>query len=312
VIQTISSPRVVCRPALPRDGADVKEFCKHIWGGQDYVQYAWDEWIADPDGILAFAEYAGHAIGLAKVTLLAPEQWWLEGFRVDPRFQGLKIGSHIHRYIDAWWLKHGSGVVRLMTSSQRVQVQHLCEKLYFEKIGEVIGVIASPLDDPVVSFQLLKKSAIPTALQLIRLNPTLTLCNNLLDRGWRFITPDYPTLQELVEKKRVWTWRGQEGLLLDWTDEGEQSGYERQLAIGLPACHINALPEFLMDVRRLAAKLGYEKVFWSTPVRDELDSIFGKTGFEHDWDHPAFIYEKRRPTEWISGIDKAAQRGSHP
>jgi GNAT superfamily N-acetyltransferase len=128
VTQNFSSPVVVCRPALPRDTADVLEFIKFIWNGHDYVKYTWADWLADPQGILAVAEYGGHAVGLAKVTLLAPGQWWLEGFRVDPNFQGLKIGSHIHKYIDAWWLEHGDGTVRLMTNAQRVQVQHLSEK----------------------------------------------------------------------------------------------------------------------------------------------------------------------------------------
>ena len=41
-------PVVVCRPALPRDTADVLEFSKFIWNGHDYVKYVWDEWLNDP------------------------------------------------------------------------------------------------------------------------------------------------------------------------------------------------------------------------------------------------------------------------
>ena len=64
--QTFSSPVVVCRPALPRDTADVLEFIKFIWNGHDYVKYVWDEWFNDPDGILVAAEYEGHCVGIAK------------------------------------------------------------------------------------------------------------------------------------------------------------------------------------------------------------------------------------------------------
>ena len=136
---SLSAPHVVCRPALPLDAPDVLEFTKFIWDGHDYIQYVWKDWFADPQGLLAVAQYGPHAVGMAKVTLLSPGQWWLEGLRVDPKFQGLKIGSHLHEYMDAWWLKHCDGTLRLMTSSQRVQVHHLCERTGFAKIAEVTG-----------------------------------------------------------------------------------------------------------------------------------------------------------------------------
>ncbi len=132
-----TEPRLVCRPALPRDRADVFEFTKFIWEGHDYIRFVWDDWLADPHGLLAVAEYGGSTVGMAKVTLVSKGQWWLEGFRVDPRVQGLKVGSHIHEYVNDWWLEHGDGAVRLMTSSERVQVHHLSERTGFVRIGEV-------------------------------------------------------------------------------------------------------------------------------------------------------------------------------
>jgi len=291
--QPFSSPVVVCRPALPRDTADVKEFSKFTWEGHDYVQYVWDHWLADPEGILAVAEYAGHAVGLAKVTLLAPGQWWLEGFRVDTKFQGLKIGSHIHGYIDEWWLEHGEGIARLMTSSQRVQVHHLCEKFGYAKTGEVAGFIASPLDEPTDVFRLLQENEIPEAVQFAETSPSLWLSNGLIDLGWRFVTPNPDTLQELVKEKLAWWWRGREGLLLAWEDKGETPEDERLLAIGLPACQMDVLPELLLDVRRLSTQTGYAKAFWIAPLRDELTAILKKAGYEREWENAGYIYEKQ-------------------
>ena len=111
---TFSFPVVVCRPALPCDKADVLEFTKFTWDfGRDYIKYVWDDWLADPNGILVSAEYNGHCVGIAKASLSAPGQWWLEGLRIDPNFQGLGIASHIHRYVDDWWLEHGNGTVNI-------------------------------------------------------------------------------------------------------------------------------------------------------------------------------------------------------
>ena len=79
VTSTFSSPVVVCRPALASDRADVFEFTKFIWEGRDYIRYVWDEWFHDPEGLLAVAEYGGQCVGLAKISLSAPGQWWFQG-----------------------------------------------------------------------------------------------------------------------------------------------------------------------------------------------------------------------------------------
>ena len=71
------------------------------------------------------------------MTLLRPVNGGCRASASTHNIKDQKIGSHIHSYIDEWWLEHGNGVVRLMTSSQRVQVHHLCEKLGYTKILEV-------------------------------------------------------------------------------------------------------------------------------------------------------------------------------
>src|SRR5512143_3375071 len=132
---TFSSPQVVCRPALARDQADINEFCKGIWEGHDYVPEVWSHWFKDPNGILVTAEYSGHAIGCSKLSLIAEGQWWLEGFRVDPNHQGLKVGSRLHTYLTDWWLEHGDGTVRLLT--QNIAVHHLCARGGYVKTHEL-------------------------------------------------------------------------------------------------------------------------------------------------------------------------------
>src|SRR5512140_1085345 len=139
------SPVPVCRPALPSDRADVLEFTKFIWDGHDYIHYVWDEWLADPNGLLAVIQYGGHAVALGKASLISEGQWWLEGLRVDPKYQGLKLSSRMFEYLDDWWKEHRGGAIRLMTSSERVQVHHLCARLGYQKIGEVRSYVAAPV-----------------------------------------------------------------------------------------------------------------------------------------------------------------------
>jgi GNAT superfamily N-acetyltransferase len=289
---TFSSPVVVCRPALPSDKADVIEFTKFIWDGHDYIQYVWDEWLADPQGILAAAEYGGQCVGLAKVSLSAPGQWWLQGLRVDPKFQDMKIGSQLHRYVDEWWLEHGDGVVRLMTSSKRTKVHHLSEKFGYSKVLEVKEFETDSLDEPCTGFVSLKKDELSMALNVARDSPVLTLGHGLFDRGWDALQPTEDILTSIQQQGLAFWWRGGEGVLLAWDDENEAG---KVLGLGLPACSLESLPELLRDTRRLAAQQGRVGVFWIAPLEAEILSAAEMAGYRHHVEHSGYLYEKRHP-----------------
>ena len=289
---TYSSPVTVCRPALPRDTAEVKQFCKFIWDGHDYVPYVWPEWLADPRGQLVVAEYAGHTVGLAKVTWLAPGQWWLEGFRVDPQFQGLKIGSHINQYLNDWWLEQGDGVVRLMTSSERVQVHHLSEKLGYSRIGAVEKHSAPALAQPTDAFQPVPKSELQQALAFAQRSPSLALSHGLMDLGWQFLRPDASVLAGFAAESHLWWWRGKQGVLAAQDDDEDG---DKTLYLCLLACQTEALSDLLQDARRLAAQLAYQSACWVAPQGQMVLEALKQAGYELEWDHPGVLYERLHP-----------------
>jgi hypothetical protein len=49
-VTQLSSTQVLCRQAVE---VDVIEFCKGIWDGEDYVPSVWEDWLQDPNGLLA-------------------------------------------------------------------------------------------------------------------------------------------------------------------------------------------------------------------------------------------------------------------
>ena len=287
-----SSPVIVCRPALPCDTVDVLEFTKFIWDHGDYIQYVWEDWMADPQGILVAAEYGGHCVGIAKVSLSAPGQWWLQGLRVDPNYQDLKIGSHIHAYIDEWWLEHGDGVVRLMTSSLRVKVHHLCEKLGYTKILEVKELEVKSLDEACTSFQPVQKDEIPYALKIAQDSPVMAMNRDLLDLGWDAFRPTEDVLAAVQQQGMAFWWRNSAGLLLEWDGDSEEG---KMLGLGLPACPLDLLPEMLLDIRRLAAQQGRVGVFWIAPLTAEVLSAAEEAGYLHHREHSGYLYEKWHP-----------------
>ncbi len=289
-MDTLSGPHVVCRPALPSDTEDVLDFTKSIWEGHDYIQYVWRDWLADPQGLLAAAIYGPHAVGIAKVTLLSPGQWWLEGFRVDPNHQGLKIGSHLHEYLDRWWLEHGDGTIRLMTSSSRVQVHHLAARTGYEKVGEVWAYRAPAASQAEHAFTAVTTDEIPAAASFA--SQEIRWSHKLMDLGWRFAAPDQAALALLAEEGRLYWWREREGLAGFWEDEEADV---RGLGISFAACGAASLSLLLADVTRLAKQGEYASALWLAPNDGQIQAAMEATGYKSEWDHAAFLYEKHHP-----------------
>jgi GNAT superfamily N-acetyltransferase len=301
----INVKTVVCRPALPKDTPDVMELTSKIWEGEDYVPMVWADWLADPQGLLAVAEYGGRVVGLGKLTLLAQGQWWLEGLRVHPEFEGRKIASHLHEYLVNVWLRTGDGTLGLGTASFRVPVQHLCERTGFEKIGEYTTYLApvlrqGPSDTRLSSFIKLTLEDVPRAFEWVESSSSLGLSFGLMDLGWQWARPLPNHLAGAVKEGMAWWWRPEmagdqaspaAGLLVAGED---QEGEQTRPYLHLVACPPEAMASCLKDFRRFAAELGYEQVAWMAPLHPDLQPALLAAGFERDWDASIYIYEKQR------------------
>ena len=294
--QSPFSPVIVCRPALPLDTPQVLELSSHIWEGHDYLPYVWQDWLADPDGLLCVAEYGSRIAGVAKLTRLSASQWWLEGLRVHPDFEGRGVASHINDYLLDYWLKHGAGYVRLTTSSERVKVHRMGVHRGFVKAGEYSIYGAPVIDEPVDSFTPILPEEVPQALELIRQSPVLPLLNGLMDFGWRWAEPNAEGLEKSVRAGAAWWWRGRQGLLTYWDDEDENKKYP---VLHLIACPVEAMPELLLDFRRLAVRRGYDHVEWTVPLNATLLAVLEKAGFKLRWDEVLFLFEKKYPEKGI-------------
>jgi len=290
--QTISSPQVVCRPAIARDYADIAEFCKGIWEGGDYVPEVWHHWFNDPYGFLVTAEYAGHAIGCAKLSLIDDGQWWLEGFRVDPNKQGLKVGSKIHNYLTDWWVEHHDGAVRLMT--QNPAVIHLCEKTSYTKTQDLRGYRGSPIDEPIDNFSPATDAHEAAAFAVN--SETLQLTNGLIDFGWRIGTPSEHVFEIYSGYKAdfvhtFYWWKDKQGLFSAWEDEEEG---KRQLFLGVLACAIDDVSAMMMDIRRFAARKKFDRVFLLAFLNPQFVEKIEQAGFSTNWENYLRLYERKK------------------
>jgi GNAT superfamily N-acetyltransferase len=297
--QPLSISQIICRPAVESDHPDIVEFCKNIWDGHDYVPQAWHRWFNDANGFLATAEYDGHAIGCSHLALLAERQWWLEGFRVDPQHQGLKVGSRLHDYVTDWWDENCNGTLRLMTNSKNVPVHHLCERTGYVKTFEVIGYEALPLDEPVENIAPI--ADIREALTFALASESLQLTGNRVDLGWRICTLTEQVIKEFSDEKLDYFhtfswWKERQGLFSVWEDADDHT---RTLVIGVLACALEDMPSMLMDIRRLAVQKKCDELFQIVFDIPQIVSQTEAAGFTKHWDHNAFIFEKRHPVRVV-------------
>lgn len=298
---SFSEARVVCRPSLPADTGDVLAFTKHIWEGRDYIHLVWDEWLTDPNGLLVSAQFGRGVVGIAKVTPVFPGQWWLHGLRVDPAYQGLRIGSQLHDYINAWWLEHGDGAIRLLTSTKRVQVHHLCERTGYQRVGEIItyrrmlngqGEGSQSEGSASGNFVAVSPGELREALAYSQRH--LQLVGGLMDTGWRFVLPDAASLADRLREGRLHWWRGRQGLAATWEGDDDDGAV---LGIGfVAAAQTEALSDILRECPALAEGIQAYALFWLAPMDQSVQMALESAGFATDEDS-GVLFERRHPTK---------------
>jgi GNAT superfamily N-acetyltransferase len=281
---------VVCRPALAKDTEEVMELSSHIWDGGDYIPQVWEEWLADPNGLLGVAESRGRVVGVFKLTKFQEQEWYLEGLRVHPDFQGKGIAAHIHEYVVATWRRMGSGIIRLTTGSYNVKVHHLCEQTGFRRIAEFIPYRASSLQEETHNFTELRIVEALKAMEFVLGSQTHALSSGLINLGWVYAEPQIKHIQDAVQYKHAWWWKDGLGFISIWEDDEDG---DHQPGIELLACQMCDLSELLADYRRLMYKIGYKTAGWTVPNQPEVLSLVEKSDFQRSWDVSLYIYELR-------------------
>jgi GNAT superfamily N-acetyltransferase len=274
------------------DTQQVLELTHLIWEGMDYVPYVWEEWLSDYQGMLAVAEFGGKVIGLGKLSLLAPGQWWLEGLRVHPDFQGRGVGTHLHDYHFKHWLRAGDGVLRLTTGSNRLAVHRMSEHTGFVKVGEFTPFRAATLDEPGEAFNLVAEKDIPRAVAFARSSESLQMTTHFMDLGWRWVTVNPHNLGEAIARERAWWWRRGEGLLAVWDDDWEE---ETSAVLMFIACELAKIVEMLVDFRQLAGTMKHKHAAWFAPPIDNLIPLLEEAGYKRDGEHSLYVFERHHP-----------------
>ncbi len=141
------------RPARAADRAAVMAFCARTWGDDgDYIPAVWDEWlmamqvgqgallvaaavVTGQSAALGTAEPAGRPVGLLHVRMVADDEAWIEGVRVDPTERRQGIGrSLVARGLVAA-REQGAAVARFFTGAENVASQQLFGGFGFTRVA---------------------------------------------------------------------------------------------------------------------------------------------------------------------------------
>jgi GNAT superfamily N-acetyltransferase len=282
--------KAVCRPALMRDMKQVVKFTRTIWNGNDYLPEVWDDWIKDYDGKLISAELGGQAVGVIKLSRLAPDQWWMEGLRVDPLHWKLGIGYRLFNYILEEWHDHLQGPIRFITNSENYSIHHFACKAGFLKVGDYTHFESGVLKKTSQVFVPVIESEIGAAMDFYDSFADKTLTGSYLDAGWAYCTIDERLVQQSIKLKQAWWWREHKGLLMifEVIDNEEKKPFIQGIA-----CRSDDLIDLLLDYRGLCGDLGYQKAYWSASMNPELCKILYGAGFQRGWDKSVFLFEKQ-------------------
>jgi hypothetical protein len=127
----------------------VLAFASATWDGWDYIPEAWDAWLAATDGLLLVAETtapdvdaegrpvaAGRIVALARVTLLAAGEAWIEGIRVDRAVRGRDVATNLQVAELAWAVAHEAEVVRYATGAENEGSHRLGARHGFRRLPD--------------------------------------------------------------------------------------------------------------------------------------------------------------------------------
>jgi predicted PurR-regulated permease PerM/GNAT superfamily N-acetyltransferase len=284
----VHPPAVRIRPARESDRVDMLKLTAQMWEGRDYVPQVWSKWLADRKGTLAAAEAEGRMVGFGKLTRLGAREWWLEGLRVHPRYQGMRIGSRLSEHLIEKWKKRG-GVIRLATSSERTAVHHLCARLGFRRIGVCRLMAAPSAERGECEFTPMEQSDAKEAAALWKEWSAAWDIPGLVNDDWRWGAFGEDRLAEFIGRRRAWWWRERSGFLLAYDSEHDDKPSLEVAAAVAPA---EKMAPMLRQLRVLARRRKAARAAWVMPDTPRLAEAAKRAGFASTWDARLWIFER--------------------
>jgi len=280
------------RVARATDKPAVESLCVQIWEGEDYVPEVWDEWLADPHGQFVVAELEGHVAGLAKLSRLADDEWWLEGLRVDPAHRRQGIAERLQTHLVEKTRQIGRGTLRLGTHSLNEPVHCIAARTGFRRVATYRFYRADPLPaappHPHTPTPL-GEADLPSAWTLVSGSPRYRAAGGVYENFWTWENLTRERLARHLARERCWGFEAGGGLAaLALVCRAKE---EDALDVGYVDGAEGLLVPILRGLRGLAAQLGHTEVRFKPVDEPTLVASVEAAGYERSWDRDIWIFE---------------------
>ncbi|HLI91734.1 MAG TPA: GNAT family N-acetyltransferase [Ktedonobacteraceae bacterium] len=291
-------PHIEVRPARPEDRDAVLTFCANTWEWGDYIEYVWDEWLHNPDGLLLVATVDGRPAGITHMQMLTKTDAWLEGLRVDPeyRHQGLAKALDEAALVEA--MRRGAAYVRLAIDSRNTRSIEITERGHMHRIGAVALYLAPPLASVMERRAVQERAQLATPADLddiinyLNVSSIFPVVGGVYYVGWKAYPITAALLEAKIAAQQIYLlrrWDRLDGLAIA---EPRTERDEPRLSLGyIDGPTVESISLLAYDLRRRLTEMGLAGVRAYAPDMVMVRDAF--TGIEYEWDGSVFYTYER-------------------
>lgn len=290
-------PQIEIRPARPEDRDAVLAFCTQTWDWGDYIEYVWDEWLHDPNGVLFVTTIDGQPVGVAHMRMLTPVEAWLEGMRIDPAYRGRGLAGALDNEMLAEAMRRGAKVARLITESTNSSSIRLLERGLMRQVGAYAPYKAMPITAPSRRQYGLEMPTLATTADLNDIIDYLNASNIFPAVGGLYYEgfTAYSITREMLETKiaahsvyLLRRWDRLDGLAIAQPREGRQ---DKHLFIGYIDGTTESISLIAYALRSRLTEMNLDAIHANVPDLIMVRDAF--VGAEYDWDGKIFYTYER-------------------
>lgn len=285
------------RPAQASDQETVLAFCTQTWEWGDYIDRTWEDWLLNPAGQLLVATADKEPVGIVHMQMLDQTESWLEGLRVDPRYQQQGIGKALSEAATAAAMQRGATAIRLAVDSNNIASISLSENMHMYHVGDFSLYTALPFatetkQSAQQTLQMAVTEDLDTIINYLNASNIFPLVGGLYYVHFAGIPITKSFLTSKIMAQQIYLlrrWDRLDGLAIA---EERQEAQGRQLSVGyIDGTAIEAISFIAYELRRHLTTMGLDNLRVYAPntllVRDSFD------GVEYKADDAVFhIYER--------------------
>ncbi len=278
------------RAARVQDKTRVLEITAHTWENGDYISEVWDRWLANPQGELTVVEADGNVVAVAKLTILGPDEAWLEGLRVDQNYRQHGIGKAMHHYQIALARRLGVRIVRYATGHNNVASHRIAAGNGFRQVASFSAELQADIDQTAPLPGVLAVGDWPALCAALADAVFAPLAGGLYECNWKWYNLSQERLRAHLEAGQVvGLW--QAGCLAAWAIVDVSSWTER-LCIDYIEGSADALPSLASGLRGYAGHLGKEGVEINAFEDERLLGALEAAGYAAPRPFSMHVFEK--------------------